>query len=120
MLDVKRTSVYDEKGALSHIEHKISKYVLGAAESIREHLPTKTLSDPFPEGLYLSKLINAPEEETKRNQAKGYLCAIGMIMWAVQGVFFTRKYGAQILCSMMGCPSDKAFAAAMHRLACTE
>ena len=54
---VKRTSIYDEKGALSHIEHTMSAYVLGAAKSFCEHLPTKTLSDPFPEGQYLSKLI---------------------------------------------------------------
>ena len=85
-----------------HEKHTMSAYVLGAAESFREHLPTKTLSDPFPEGLYLSKLIKAPEEEIKRNQAKGYLPAVGMIMWAVRGVFFTGKYGAQIFCSKMG------------------
>ena len=48
MLGVKRTSVYDEKGALSHIEHTLSACVLGAAEPFREHLPTKALSDPFP------------------------------------------------------------------------
>jgi hypothetical protein len=120
MLGVKRTSVYDKQGALAYIEHTMTAYVLGAAESFREHLPTKTLNDPFPEGLYLSKLVKAPEEEIKRNQAKGYLRAVGMIMWAVRGVFFTGKYGAQILCSMMGCPSDKAFAAAMHMLAYME
>ena len=120
MLGVKRTSVYDEKGALSHIEHTMSAYVPGAAESFREHLPTKALSDPFPEGLYHSKLVKAQEEEIKRNQAKGYLRGVGMILWAVRGVFFTEKYGAQILCSMMGCPSGKAFAAAMHMLAYME
>ena len=120
MLGVKRTSTYAEKGALSHIEHTMSAYVLGTAEPFREHLPTKTLSDSFPEGLQLSKLIKAPEEEIKRNQAKGYLRADSMLMWAVRGASFTGKYGAQILCSMMRCPSDKAFAAAMHILAYME
>ena len=61
MLDVKRTPVYNETGALSHIEHAMSADVLGAAESFREHLPTKALSDQFPEELYLSKLIKALE-----------------------------------------------------------
>jgi hypothetical protein len=52
------------------------------------------LSNPFPEGLYLSKLVKAPEQEIKRNQTKDYLRAVGMIVWAVRGVFFTGKYCA--------------------------
>ena len=120
MLGMIRTSIYDEKGALTHIEHTMSAYVLEAAESFREHLPTKTLSDPFLDGLYLSKLVKALEDEIKRNQAKGHVWAVGMIMWAVRGAFFTGKYDAQFLCSTMGCPSDKAFAAAMHMLAYME
>ena len=46
MLGVKTTSIYGERGVLTHIEHTMSVYVLGAAESFREHLPTRTLSDP--------------------------------------------------------------------------
>ena len=41
MLGIKRTSVHDEHGVLKYIEHTMTAYVLGAAESFREHLPTK-------------------------------------------------------------------------------
>ena len=70
MLGVKRTSVYGEKGALSHIEHTMSTYVLGAAESFREHLSTKTLSGPFPEGLCLSKLSKLRRRKSNATKQK--------------------------------------------------
>jgi hypothetical protein len=120
MLGVKRTSTHDDSGKLTAIEHTMDAYVKGAAESFREFLPKKTLNDPFPPGLFLSKLDKPDEEEIKRNQDRGYLRAVGMIVWAVRNVFFKGKFGASVLCGVMGCPGDRAFNAAMHMLAYME
>ena len=46
--------------------------------------------------------------------------AVGMILWAVRHCFPEGKYGASQLCSMMLCPSDAAFDAAMHMIAYME
>ena len=43
-----------------------------------------------------------------------------MIVWAVRNVFFKGKFGASVLCGVMGCPGDRAFNAAMHMLAYME
>ena len=92
-------------------------YIQGVADTFREHLPTKTLASAFPEKVHISKGNKPDEGEAKANQAKGYMRAGGMILWVVRHCFPEGKYGASQLCGVMACPSDAAFAAAMHMIA---
>ena len=120
MLGIKRTVVRDAEGNVISCEHNMEAYIKGVADTFRELLPKKTLATAFPTKLYLSKLVKADEGEIKANLGRGYMRAVGMILWAVRHCFPEGKYGASQLCSMMSCPSNAAFDAAMHMIAYME
>ena len=117
MLGVKRTVSKDSDGNIISCELTMEAYVQGVADTFREDLPTKTLASAFPEKVYISKGNKPDEGEAKANLARGFMRAVGMILWAVRHCFPEGKYGASQLCGVMACPSDAAFAAAMHMIA---
>ena len=83
-------------------------YVTGVAETFVELLPMKTLATIFPAKVYLSKHDRPTDEEIKTNLGRGYMRAVGMILWAVRHCYPEGKYGVSQLCKMMSCPSNAA------------
>ena len=98
--------------ATSPNEHSMEAYTTGVAETFRKDLPKKTLATIFPSKLYLSKSNKASDEEIKANLGRGYMRAVGMILWAIRHCFPEGKYGVSQLCKLMSCPSNAAFDAA--------
>ena len=41
---------------------------------------------------------------------------VGMLLWASRNVFPECAYGTSVMCSLMTCPSEKAWRAGMHIL----
>jgi hypothetical protein len=120
MLGINRKVSRDEKGNVTSCELSMEAYTTGVAETFRSDLPKKTLATIFPSKVYLSKSIKASDEEITANLGRGYMRAIGMILWAVRHCFPEGKYGVSQLCKLMSCPSNAAFDAAMHMIAYME
>jgi site-specific DNA-cytosine methylase len=116
MLGIKRNVTRDSEGNVVTCEHNMEAYVTGVAETFREMLPKKTLATIFPAKVYLSKHDRPSDEEIKANLGRGYMRAVGMILWAVRHCYPEGKYGVSQLCKMMSCPSNAAFEAAMHMI----
>jgi hypothetical protein len=117
MLGIKRNVIKDAQGNVLSCEHNMEAYVTGVAETFAELLPKKTLATIFPAKVYLSKHDRPTDEEIKANLGRGYMRAVGMILWAVRHCYPEGKYGVSQLCKMMSCPSNAAFDAALHMIA---
>ena len=81
MLGIKRNVTRDAHGNVSTCEHNMEAYVTGVAETFQEKLPKKTLATIFPAKVYLSKHDRPTDEEIKANLGRGYMRAVGMILW---------------------------------------
>ena len=118
MLGVTRSITYKQQtgqhSAIESIECTMTPFVEAMIQSFGTHLPTTTVSTPFPEHAKLSKYDEVSEEEHKDVIALGYQRVVGMLMWAARHCYPECKYGVSRLCSVMARPTYRAFKAAMH------
>ena len=116
MLGVKRTLI-DNENEFS-VDLTMTAYVEGMIQSFSEYDRPKHVKTPFPEGPLgtLIKDKNTSEEEVKEVLGRGYMRLVGMLLWASRNVFPECAYGTSKLCSLMSCPSEKAWKCGMHML----
>jgi hypothetical protein len=116
MLGVKRTLI-DNADEFS-VELTMSAYVDGMFTAFDEFDKPKHVKTPFPEHEHghISREVETDESEVKAVLNRGYMRLVGMLLWASRNVFPECAYGTSILCSVMSCPSEKAWRAGMHML----
>ena len=115
-LGVKRTLV-DNENEFS-VNLTMTACVEGMIQSFSEFDRPKHVRTPFPEGS-LDSLIkdkNTSDEEVKEVLGRGYMRLVGMLLWASRNVFPECAFGTSKLCSLMSCPSEKAWKCGMHML----
>ena len=76
----------------------------------------RTVSTPYTENLILTKANPIPDEEIKRNIARGYQRLVGSLLWCVRHVAPICMYGCSQLCKLMSSPSDEAWGEALRML----
>lgn len=124
MLGVKRVrhTEYDKDGNIStdEIEMTMIPYVEGMYNAFAEYIkPNHIPQTPFPQNMHLSKMGSETIDpaEHARVQDRGYMRAVGMILWAVRSCYPECQQGVSQLGSLMACPTEKAWTAAMHMIA---
>ena len=99
------------------IEFTMTPYVDGMYKAFEDHInPKHVPKTPFPDKLMLSKQTVVDPEKSQRVLDKGYMRAVGMILWAARGVFPECAQGVNQLGSLMARPTDEAWTAAMHMI----
>ena len=100
------------------VELTMTPYVEGMYNAHKEFINAKHRPQtPFPHGLMLSHMDVVPETESQAVLDRGYMRAVGMILWAARGVYPECAQGVNQLGSFMAKPSEKAWTAAMHMIA---
>ena len=116
MLGVKRTLTNNDDEF--SVELTMTAYVDGMVKAFEEYDKPKHVKTPFPEheAGHISRLDPTPPEEVKEVLNRGYMRLVGMLLWASRNVFPECAYGTSVMCSVMSCPSEKAWKAGMHML----
>jgi len=125
VLGVKRVMTRHDNGEME-IEMSMEAFINGMVEAFKDHLPEANVKTPFPDGLKLSRqpIVAAQknddsdeiDEEIIKVLDKGYMRAVGMILWAARNVYAECTAGVSQLCRVMSCPTEEAWAAAMHMI----
>jgi len=111
LLDAKNNIVDDE------IHVTMIPYTEGMYNAFKDHISEKHApKTPFPTGLALSKHTNIDPAESAKVLDRGYMRAIGMILWATRGCYPECAQGIGQLASLMAKPSEEAWKAAMHMI----
>ena len=84
-------------------------------EVIEAGMEHKTMTTPFPQGVFLRK-SDASDEEARIVQARGYRRLVGMLLWATRGVFPECQQGCSQLGHVLSNPSEQAWKCGIHML----
>ena len=121
VLGVKRELSEDPVTKAMVVEMTMEAFIDGMVSAFANHLPVEDVDTPFPDGLKLSRLPHTlgkvPKEETAAVLDRGYMRAVGMLLWAARNVFADCTAGVSQLCRVMSCPDEQAWSAAMHMIA---
>ena len=122
MLGIKRqrTQVLNDDKTIKSdaIDFTMTPYVDGMYNAFSEYIkPTHHPSTPFPVNLVLSKHSTVDPAESETVLDRGYMRAIGMLLWAARGCFPECAQGVNQLGSMMAKPTEESWDAAMHMIA---
>ena len=114
MLGVKRT-LTDNEDEFS-VELTMTAYVDGMYGAFAEFDKPKHVSTPFPAHAagHISRFDDVDVSEIKAVLDRGFMRLVGMLLWASRNVFPECAYGTSVLCSVMSCPSEKAWRAGLH------
>ena len=100
----------------NYVENVARQWETQRIEAFDPRWEANAKNTAWPGGCKLSKIDIAPPEEIKRNLEKGYMSLVGSLLWAVRHVYPMGLHGCSQLCSLMSCPTDKAFKAGLHLL----
>ena len=119
MLGISRklTTVYDEELGrdVTTCEHTMKAYVEGMYAAFSDYInPNHKPTTPFPVKLMLTKSATAPGDEHQVVLDRGYSSVVGMLLWAVRRVYPEAAQGVNQLGSLLSCPTEEAWTAAMH------
>ena len=116
LLGIKRTEKSYLKGnkVIRTMELTQTAYIDGMCRAFSEDIKNFTPVAPFPPGLMLTKA--ADPEEAQEVLDKGYLRAVGMLLWATRGTYPECQQGCNQLGAMMSAPTHEAYKAAMHMM----
>ena len=117
MLGIRRRVTLNPQGEVDTCECTMVAFIEGMYESFKEYMPIKKPNGPVPDKLFLSKGDTLAEGEAKRVLDRGYMCAVGMLLWPVRHCYPIGKAGVSMLCRVMATPSEKAWEAAMQMIA---
>ena len=84
-------------------------------ELITAGMEHKTMTTPFPTGVFLRK-TDASEEEARIVHDRGYRRIVGMLLWATRGVYPECQQGCSQLGHVLSNPSEHAWNSALHML----
>ena len=118
VLGVKRTNGQDSKGRW-YRDISMTTFIDDLCNLFQDDLDEfakPTVRTPFPENTILTKATTPDEGEVKRNINRGYQRLVGSLLWCVRHVAPICAYGCSQLCKLMACPTDTAWACALHML----
>lgn len=118
VLGVKRTTGQDSKGRW-YRDISMTTFIDDLCNLFQDDLDEfakPTVRTPFPENTILTKATTPDEGEVKRNINRGYQRLVGSLLWCVRHVAPICAYGCSQLCKLMACPTDTAWACALHML----
>ena len=116
MLGIKRTLNYASDGTVANCHNTMVPFVEGTGKAFEEHLPKKESKSPMPPKASFSKIDKIADGEDKAVLTAGYMCLIGMLLWACRHCFPECRVGCSLLCRVMSRPSWAAWQAALHML----
>ena len=116
MLGIKRTLTYKPDGTVAQCHNTMVPFVEGMAKAFEEHLPKAESKTPMPPKITFSKIDKIAVGEDKAVLAAGYMCLIGMVLWAARHCFPECRVGCSLLCRVMARPSWAAWNAGLHML----
>lgn len=122
LLGIKRVRkrVPDGEGGVHNdtIEMTMTPYVEGMYSAFADYIKDKHRPEtPMPTGTQLTKNKPVKAEEAERMRDRGYLRAVGMLLWAARNCYPECMNGCSQLGSVMANPSEEAWKAAMHMIA---
>ena len=120
VLGVKRVHTIDETSGEHRCELTMTAFVDGMVEAFKSYLDDEEVNTPFPPKVMLTKFDYnnglTTDEEAKEFLEKGYMRAVGMLLWATRQVFAECAVGVSMLCRVMSCPNSEAWSCAMHMI----
>ena len=120
VLGVKRVHTIDETSGEHRCELTMTAFVDGMVEAFKPYLDDEEVNTPFPPKVMLTKFDYnnglTTDEEAKEFLEKGYMRAVGMLLWATRQVFAECAVGVSMLCRVMSCPNSEAWSCAMHMI----
>lgn len=121
MLGIKRTrkQTKDSENRIltDEITMTMVAYVEGMYNAFKDHIKeTHKPSTPFPQNLHLMKTTVVDDAESQRVLDRGYMRAVGMLLWATRGCFPECTQGTSQLGSLLARPTEEAWKAAMHSI----
>ena len=87
MLGIKRTLNYASDGTVANCHNTMVPLVDGMGKAFEEHLPKKESKSPMPPKASFSKIDKIADGEDKAVLTAGYMCLIGMLLWACRHCF---------------------------------
>ena len=116
MLGIKRTLALETDGTVASCHNTMVPFVEGMAKAFDEFLPKKESKSPMPPKATFSKIDKIADGEDKAVLTAGYMCLIGMLLWACRHCFPECRVGCSLLCRVMSRPSWAAWQAGLHML----
>ena len=120
VLGVKRDSSVNEKTGEHRVELTMTAFIDGMIEAFKDELDEEPVDTPFPPKVVLSKFGynqgSVSPEEVQKYLDKGYMRAVGMLLWAQRQVFAECAVGVSMLCRVMSCPNEESWRCAMHMM----
>ena len=120
MLGVRRRithSLVDGIQVVESVECDMIAFVEGMHAAFKDHLPKGNVKEPVPPKFTTSILDELADGEAKDVLDAGYMCAMGMLLWAARRIYTTCKVGVSVLCRVMSRPSWECFKVAMQMIA---
>ena len=102
------------------VKISMKPFINDLVEAFADHLPTRKPTTPFPPRLHLE--APGPDDEYDpvlgaKIKERGYLSAVGSLLWVSRMVAPHLSSGVSMLCRRMQSPSDEAWGAAMQAIA---
>ena len=98
----------------------MTAFIDGMIEAFKDELDEEPVDTPFPPKVVLSKFGynqgSVSPEEVQKYLDKGYMRAVGMLLWAQRQVFAECAVGVSMLCRVMSCPNEESWRCAMHMM----
>jgi hypothetical protein len=114
MLGIQRR-VHEEDGRRV-VELTMTEYISDLYNTYKEFMPKKQANTPFPDKIFLHKMMHLDEGEGDRIKKRGFQAVVGSLLWASRNVFPEISCGINFLCRVMSNPSEIAWGAAMHMI----
>lgn len=121
VLGVKRDLTVDAETGSMTVDLSMGAFIDGMVDAFAEHLSDEPADTPFPTDAakisrYAFSQGRVGDDIIAKNLDRGYMRAVGMLLWAARNVYAECAVGVSILCRVMSCPDDNAWEAAMHMI----
>ncbi len=103
-MGIRKRLSHDSEGKVTERNMDMIAYVEGMAEVFKEHLPTGTMREPVPKGMFISKIDIVTYQEAQAVLDAGYHVALGMLIWAVRQCYPEGNVAVSMLCRIMARP----------------
>ena len=101
MLGIKRTLTYKQDETVDQCHNTMVPFVEGMAKAFEEHLPKAESKTPMPPKVSFSKIDKIAVGEDKAVLAAGYMCLIGMVLWAARHCSPECRVCCSLLCRVI-------------------